>query len=109
VKADHGRSKTRKNWAYATIMYEGDFSEKSPLFGEDSTDYTKPFWFELLAPYVAKQNKAGNGQFNTDALFLTPSDVVPEGAWGRLLFHLGRAQRTRIVTSAITLALMGIL
>ena len=32
-----------KNWGYATIMYEGDFGDKFPLFGESSVDYTKPF------------------------------------------------------------------
>src|ERR1041385_1426722 len=34
-----------KNWGYAVIMYEGDFGDKFPLFGESSTDYVKPFWF----------------------------------------------------------------
>src|SRR5260221_13298034 len=38
-----------KNWGYATIMYEGDFGDKFPLFGESSTNYSKPFWFEILA------------------------------------------------------------
>src|SRR5439155_23502609 len=36
-----------KNWGYATIMYEGDFRDKFPLFGESSVDYTKPFWFDI--------------------------------------------------------------
>ena len=44
-----------KNWGYATAMYEGDFSDRFPLFGENSGDYTKPFWFQILAPYVAKK------------------------------------------------------
>jgi competence protein ComGC len=34
-----------KNWGYATAMYEGDFSDRFPLFAESSADYTKPFWF----------------------------------------------------------------
>ena len=38
-----------KNWGYATIMYQGEFNDRFPLFGESSTDYTKPFWFEILA------------------------------------------------------------
>jgi prepilin-type N-terminal cleavage/methylation domain-containing protein/prepilin-type processing-associated H-X9-DG protein len=44
-----------KNWGYATAMYEGDFSDRFPLFGASSSDYTKPFWFQILAPYVAKR------------------------------------------------------
>jgi len=71
-----------KNWGLATIMYESDFSDRFPLFGESSTDYTKPFWFELLAPYVAKQAKAGNGQFNTDALFYDALRRCPGGSIG---------------------------
>ena len=71
-----------KNWGYATIMYEGDFGDRFPLFGNNSTDYTQPFWFELLAPYVAKQNKAGNGIFNTDALFYDALRRCPGGSVG---------------------------
>ena len=40
-----------KNWGYATVMYQGDFSDRFPLFGENSGNYAKPFWFEILAPY----------------------------------------------------------
>src|SRR5262249_38127268 len=36
-----------KNWGLATMMYEGDSNDKFPLFGESSSDYTKPFWFEI--------------------------------------------------------------
>jgi prepilin-type N-terminal cleavage/methylation domain-containing protein/prepilin-type processing-associated H-X9-DG protein len=71
-----------KNWGYATIMYEGDFGDKFPLFGNNSLDYTQPFWFELLAPYVAKQNKGGNGIFNTDALFYDTLRRCPGGSVG---------------------------
>ncbi len=72
-----------KNWGYATAMYEGDFKDRFPLFGENSQDYTKLFWFELLAPYVARQPKAGNGQFTTDQLFLLDSlRKCPGGSFG---------------------------
>jgi prepilin-type N-terminal cleavage/methylation domain-containing protein len=71
-----------KNWGAATIMYEGDFGDSFPLFGNDSVDYTQPFWFELLAPYVAKPNKAGNGIFNTDALFYDALRRCPVGSVG---------------------------
>ena len=84
-----------KNWGYATIMYEGDFGDKFPLFGESSVDYTKPFWFEILAPYVAKQAKSGNGIFATDAIFYDALRRCP--GWERrassvLRRHAGRHQ-----------------
>jgi prepilin-type N-terminal cleavage/methylation domain-containing protein/prepilin-type processing-associated H-X9-DG protein len=71
-----------KNWGLATIMYESDFNDRFPLFGENSQDYTKPFWFEFLAPYVARQAKAGNGQFNTDVLFYDALRRCPGGSIG---------------------------
>ncbi len=71
-----------KNWGQATIMYEGDYGDKFPLFGDNSADYTAPFWFELLAPYVAKQNKVGNGTFATDDLFYDALRRCPGGSMG---------------------------
>ena len=71
-----------KNWGYATIMYEGDFGDKFPLFGESSVDYSKPFWFEILAPYVAKQAKSGSGIFATDAIFYDALRRCPGGSAG---------------------------
>ena len=71
-----------KNWGYAVIMYEGDFSDKFPLFGESSTDYTKPFWFEILAPYVAKIAKTGTGNFNIDPIFYDALRRCPGGSFG---------------------------
>ncbi len=71
-----------KNWGYATIMYEGDFADKFPLFGESSVDYSKPFWFEILAPYVAKQAKSGSGSFATDAIFYDALRRCPGGSAG---------------------------
>ena len=37
-----------KNWGYATAMYEGEFSDKFPLFGEDASDYTTRGLFYYL-------------------------------------------------------------
>src|ERR1041385_4919037 len=48
-----------KNWAYATVMYLSDYNDCLPLFGDSSTDYTKPFWHAKLAPYVAKLGQEG--------------------------------------------------
>ncbi|HOX58437.1 MAG TPA: prepilin-type N-terminal cleavage/methylation domain-containing protein [Candidatus Paceibacterota bacterium] len=78
-----------KNWGYATIMYEGDFNDRFPLFGDDSTDYTKPFWFQILAPYVAKRQKPGAGQFNTDPLFLDALRRCPGGSIGPAPYSSG--------------------
>jgi len=78
-----------KNWGYATIMYEGDFSDKFPLFGEDSTDYTKPFWFEILAPYVAKKDKDPNVAFNNNPLFLDALRRCPGGSIGSAPYSAG--------------------
>jgi prepilin-type N-terminal cleavage/methylation domain-containing protein/prepilin-type processing-associated H-X9-DG protein len=75
-----------KNWGLATWMYEGDFSDRFPLFGNSSSDYTKPFWFEILAPYVAKQSKPGNGIFTTDPLFLDSLRRCPGGSVGAAPF-----------------------
>lgn len=46
-----------KNWAYATEMYLTDYNDRLPLFGDLSSDYTKPFWHMKLAPYVAKRSQ----------------------------------------------------
>ena len=71
-----------KNWGYATIMYEGDFNDRFPLFGDDSTDYSKPFWFETLAPYVARRAKDPNAQFYDNPLFLDALRRCPGGSMG---------------------------
>jgi prepilin-type N-terminal cleavage/methylation domain-containing protein/prepilin-type processing-associated H-X9-DG protein len=74
-----------KNWAYATVMYSSDYKDRFPLFGENSTDYTKPFWFQLLAPYVVKKNFT-NGTFDKDPLFLDALRRCPGGRNGRADF-----------------------
>ena len=72
-----------KNWGYATLMYEGDYKDRFPVFGENSQDYTKLFWFELLAPYVARPPKGGNGQFTTDQLYVLDAlRKCPGGSYG---------------------------
>jgi prepilin-type N-terminal cleavage/methylation domain-containing protein/prepilin-type processing-associated H-X9-DG protein len=83
-----------KNWGYATIMYEGEFNDKFPLFGNDSSDYTQPFWFEILAPYVAKQVKTGSGQFNTDPIFYDTLRRCPGGSIGPAPFSGGTPSGT---------------
>jgi prepilin-type N-terminal cleavage/methylation domain-containing protein len=73
-----------KNWGWATIMYEGDFSDKFPLFGESGTPpYTMPFWFEILAPYVAKRAKTDNTvSFSDDPIYYDRLRQCPGGSIG---------------------------
>jgi len=72
-----------KNWAAAVIMYEGDSNDRFPLFAE-SNDYTKPFWFQILAPYVARQAKASSdfSLFDADPAFYSPLRQCPGGNYG---------------------------
>jgi prepilin-type N-terminal cleavage/methylation domain-containing protein/prepilin-type processing-associated H-X9-DG protein len=64
-----------KNWGYATFMYEGDFGDRFPLFCQTDPIWTNPIWFQILAPYVAKQTSGGVASLNDalwDALLLCP-------------------------------------
>jgi len=83
-----------KNWGYGTIMYEGEFSDKFPLFGEDAYDYSKPFWFEILAPYVAKRTRTGTGPFNIDPIFYDALRRCPGGSLGPAPFSGGTPSGT---------------
>jgi prepilin-type N-terminal cleavage/methylation domain-containing protein/prepilin-type processing-associated H-X9-DG protein len=67
-----------KNWAYATVMYLGDFQDRLPLFGELSSDYTKAFWHAKLAPYVAKRAQEGK-MFNQTEVFNDELRKCPGG------------------------------
>ena len=73
-----------KNWGWATIMYEGDFNDKFPLFGDDGTPpYTAPFWFEILAPYVAQRAKTDtSASFSTDPIYYDRLRRCPAGSMG---------------------------
>lgn len=48
-----------RNWSLATLMYIDDSNDCLPLFGDLSSDYTKPFWHAKLAPYIARQMEPG--------------------------------------------------
>jgi prepilin-type N-terminal cleavage/methylation domain-containing protein/prepilin-type processing-associated H-X9-DG protein len=78
-----------KNWAYATVMYSSDYKDRFPLFSENS-NLAKPFWFQLLAPYVAKKEYT-NGLFNTDPLFLDALRRCPGGRKGPAEFSTAPA------------------
>src|SRR5258706_7909044 len=55
-----------KNWGYATVMYLGDYEDRIPYFGDNSTDYTRDFWHAKLAPYVVKSTASGQIFTSTD-------------------------------------------
>ena len=74
-------SNNMKNWAYATRMYIDDFDDRFPLFGDNSADYTKPFWHVKLAPYVAKKMQL-NTMFNQTEAFTNQLRKCPGGRVG---------------------------
>src|SRR5690349_23940255 len=46
-----------KQWGLATVMYLGDYEDKIPLFCDNyPPDYTMPFWYNKLSPYLSRQN-----------------------------------------------------
>jgi prepilin-type N-terminal cleavage/methylation domain-containing protein len=55
-----------RNWGQATVMYLDNFNDQIPYFGYSGTDYTKPFWHALLAPYVLKATQEGVTFSSTD-------------------------------------------
>jgi prepilin-type N-terminal cleavage/methylation domain-containing protein len=77
-----------KNWGYATLMYEGDSSDRFPLFGENSGNYSKPFWFQILAPYVVKNALSGQ-IFVDDPLYWDALRRCPGGSTGPAPFCSG--------------------
>jgi prepilin-type N-terminal cleavage/methylation domain-containing protein/prepilin-type processing-associated H-X9-DG protein len=54
-----------KQWGLATILYTGDSEDRLPLFA-DETVLTSSFWFQKLAPYVARQSQVGTNLYSTD-------------------------------------------
>src|SRR5687768_14493581 len=70
-----------KNWVYATQMYLSDFDDRLPLFGDSSSDYTKPFWHAKLAPYVAKKVEP-NKIFTDTQAFTNKLRQCPAGRVG---------------------------
>jgi prepilin-type N-terminal cleavage/methylation domain-containing protein/prepilin-type processing-associated H-X9-DG protein len=70
-----------KNWGLATMMYLGDFDDRLPLFGDSSSDYTKPFWHAKLAPYVARKTEPGK-PFTETQIFQYELRRCPAGSFG---------------------------
>jgi len=69
-----------RNWAQATLMYIHDNNDRLPLNGELSTDYTKPFWHDKLAPYLAVRTDPGT-IFNKQEIYTSPIRRCPGGAF----------------------------
>ncbi len=78
-------SSNMRNWNLAEQMYADDNTGQIPLFGESSSDYTKPFWHAKLAPYVAKNVEPGK-VFNQTAIFYYELRKCPGGSSGPLPF-----------------------
>ena len=46
-----------KQWGYATVMYTSDNNDELPLFGDVFPPTpTMTYWYQKLAPYIAKNN-----------------------------------------------------
>jgi prepilin-type N-terminal cleavage/methylation domain-containing protein/prepilin-type processing-associated H-X9-DG protein len=73
-------SSNMRNWGLATIMYLGDYTDRLPLFGDLSSDYTKAFWHAKLAPYVAKNTQPGVS-FDKTAIFYDELRKCPSGSY----------------------------
>ena len=69
-----------RNWGFATVMYQGDFNDRLPPFGDLSTDYTRDFWHMKLAPYVARRTQQ-NLQFNNTEIYTNELRQCPGGSF----------------------------
>jgi len=74
-----------RNWNFATQMYVDDFKDRLPLFGDLSSDYTKPFWHAKLAPYVARQTEQGK-LFTQTQVYYDEVRRCPGGGVGAVPF-----------------------
>ena len=75
-----------KQWGLATMMYGGDNDDKLPLFGDVFPPTpTMTYWFQKLAPYVAKSAGANPG--NMEA-YLADSRRCPGGSYAAPPFHI---------------------
>ena len=77
VVPDLAKLRMVRSWA----GYEGVASDALPLFGENSSDYSKEFWHAKLAPYVVKSTQA-NVQFNVTDIYTNEVRSCPGGGYG---------------------------
>jgi prepilin-type N-terminal cleavage/methylation domain-containing protein/prepilin-type processing-associated H-X9-DG protein len=89
AKAQTARcSSNMKNWGYATVMYMGENLDNLPYAGLNSSDYTQPFWFTYLAPYLMRRPDS-NILFVTEALFTNELRKCPGGGFRAPPFYKG--------------------
>lgn len=82
-----------RNWGFATLMYLDDFDDRLPLFGDQSSDYTKAFWHGKLAPYVAKKIEQGKS-FDKTEIYYDELRKCPGGKPGPVPYATGAAARS---------------
>jgi prepilin-type N-terminal cleavage/methylation domain-containing protein/prepilin-type processing-associated H-X9-DG protein len=82
-----------RNWGFATHMYLGEYQDCLPLFGDLSTDYTKPFWHAKLAPYVAKRMET-NTLFTQTEVYYDELRRCPGGSIGQVPFSRAAGRST---------------
>jgi prepilin-type N-terminal cleavage/methylation domain-containing protein/prepilin-type processing-associated H-X9-DG protein len=81
AKAQRARcASNMRQWGLAMVMYEGDYRDKLPLFGDVFPPVaTMTYWYQKLAPYVVSQAAAAPG--DADA-YISASRQCPGGAYG---------------------------
>jgi prepilin-type N-terminal cleavage/methylation domain-containing protein/prepilin-type processing-associated H-X9-DG protein len=71
-----------RQWGIATTMYMGEFKNTLPPFGTtDSADFTQQFYFDLLAPYLARFAPLGVSFTNTE-IYTNIIRKCPGGSYG---------------------------
>ena len=73
-----------RQWGIATVMYVGDFNNTLPPFGYRSSDWTKPFWFNLLAPYIYRSSAPSGVEFNNTFMYTNAIRQCPAGSYGNV-------------------------
>jgi prepilin-type N-terminal cleavage/methylation domain-containing protein/prepilin-type processing-associated H-X9-DG protein len=81
-------SSNMKQWGIATAMYVGDFRDTLPPFGNSSSDWSKPFWFNLLAPYIYRSAPQGVFFSDTD-MYTNAIRQCPGGSYGHVPLSTG--------------------
>jgi prepilin-type N-terminal cleavage/methylation domain-containing protein len=58
-----------KQWSYAVLMYETDYSDCICYFGESGADmYTKPYWPTYLSPYIHRSESYNQNIYDQSIL-----------------------------------------
>jgi prepilin-type N-terminal cleavage/methylation domain-containing protein/prepilin-type processing-associated H-X9-DG protein len=73
-----------KQWGLATVMYVNEFKNTLPPFGVSSSDWTKPFWFNLLAPYIYRGSPPPGVEFDNTFMYTNQIRQCPAGNYGNV-------------------------